>query len=274
MTISINMTPEKKSALEDAATRLLEAAMDYHDEYRKAGLAGAVVWVKDSDGRMVVLTRGEYRHTLMQNIDRIYNDVEDEDAGVLEFDPPIKRRHPMTETTRDQIDDTHGWTACRHCQTPEACRFAGCGNAQWRARQEASGIREQNARDRQEWIESRVPTLDELREILGVTEGPAMTADQNLQPPLTQEQVDANEAAQRRYLPEMPPMPTYALHGGYSPEDMRAYGESCRIAGMEEAAVICEETDHGAFGSHAFRLGVETGSKGCAAAIRAAGAPK
>lgn len=81
MPISTNTTPSGE--LKEAAERLLEAAMDYHAAYRKAGLAGAVVWIQDTTGRMVILTRGEYRHTLMENIDRVYRDDED---GVLSFD--------------------------------------------------------------------------------------------------------------------------------------------------------------------------------------------
>lgn len=80
MPVTTNTTPTGE--LKDAAERLLEAALDYHAAYRKAGLAGAVVWVKDTDGRMVILTRGEYRCTLMQNIDRLYGEA---DEQLMEF---------------------------------------------------------------------------------------------------------------------------------------------------------------------------------------------
>ena len=68
--------------------------MDYHAAYRKAGLAGAVVWIKDTDGRMVVLTRGEYGPTLMRNIDRIYGDAAE---PLMEFNPPAAAGVPAVD---------------------------------------------------------------------------------------------------------------------------------------------------------------------------------
>jgi hypothetical protein len=80
--LTTNTTPTGE--LRDAAERLLQAAMDYHDAYRQAGLSGAVVWVKDADGRMVILTRGEYGSTLMRNIDTLHYQT---DEPLLEFCP-------------------------------------------------------------------------------------------------------------------------------------------------------------------------------------------
>lgn len=75
-----NLELGKDKALREAAERLLDAAMGYWKAYREATGGAAVVWVTDTDGRMVILTRGEYRATLMQNIDilkrheeRVYN---------------------------------------------------------------------------------------------------------------------------------------------------------------------------------------------------------
>jgi len=51
-----------------AGQKLLRAAMEYWEEYRKQSGASAVVWLKDESGRMVMLTRGEYKDQLMQNI--------------------------------------------------------------------------------------------------------------------------------------------------------------------------------------------------------------
>lgn len=56
-------------ALQAAADRLLAAAMDYWREFQKANPpGGAVVWVEDEDGRLVILTRGEYREHLLANV--------------------------------------------------------------------------------------------------------------------------------------------------------------------------------------------------------------
>lgn len=70
--IETNLEP--RDVLEDAARRLLDAAMDYWTVYRRATGGAAVVWVKDSDGRMVILTRGEYQNTLLRNIDALHDD--------------------------------------------------------------------------------------------------------------------------------------------------------------------------------------------------------
>lgn len=71
-----NLTLERNSKLRAAADKLMAAATEYYNTYRDHGLVGAVVWVKDSDGSMVILTRGEYRETLMRNIERVTREEE------------------------------------------------------------------------------------------------------------------------------------------------------------------------------------------------------
>lgn len=61
-----------EAALKAAADKLLAAAMDYWKVFQKANPpGGAVVWVEDDDGRLVILTRGEYRTRLMANVDSL-----------------------------------------------------------------------------------------------------------------------------------------------------------------------------------------------------------
>lgn len=60
--------------LKNAAQNLLDAAMRYWKEYRRVTGGSAVVWVQDTDGRLVILTRGEYRYQLMSNIDRLLSE--------------------------------------------------------------------------------------------------------------------------------------------------------------------------------------------------------
>ena len=72
MTTETNLPVESDAALRETSDRLLQAAMDYWHEFRRVTGGAAVVWVKDTDGRMVVLTRGEYRHQLMNNIEQLY----------------------------------------------------------------------------------------------------------------------------------------------------------------------------------------------------------
>jgi protein involved in temperature-dependent protein secretion len=68
MSIETNLDVSKDKELQEAATNLLTAAMDYWKVYKKKTGGAAVVWVKDTDGRTVILTRGEYMKTLMANV--------------------------------------------------------------------------------------------------------------------------------------------------------------------------------------------------------------
>ena len=85
MTMTTNAEP--KGELHDAAVALLEAAMNYWTIYQRQLGGSAVVWISDSDGRTVILTRGEYKHTLMHNIDRVHEWREPGDP-VLTWDEP------------------------------------------------------------------------------------------------------------------------------------------------------------------------------------------
>jgi hypothetical protein len=58
--------------LKQSGDRLMEAAYDYWEMCHKTGLVqGAVVFLTDAEGQMVIFTRGEYRAQLMQNIDEL-----------------------------------------------------------------------------------------------------------------------------------------------------------------------------------------------------------
>ncbi len=48
-----------------AARSLLSAAHAFWEAKRKANGGAAVVWLEDSDGRVIIFTRGEYRDILM-----------------------------------------------------------------------------------------------------------------------------------------------------------------------------------------------------------------
>lgn len=73
--IEANVAADIDEALLAAANDLLTAAMTYWAAYRRVTGGAAVVWLKDSDDRMVVLTRGEYKDVLMQNITKLGHDV-------------------------------------------------------------------------------------------------------------------------------------------------------------------------------------------------------
>ena len=62
--------------LERKARVLLNAAHDYWKEMQKTpNMRGALFWLDDQSGHTVIFTRGEYRTTLLANIDFKLNDV-------------------------------------------------------------------------------------------------------------------------------------------------------------------------------------------------------
>ena len=65
-----------KGALRDKGQKLIDAALEFWEERRKAGIGAAVVWLKTTDGKLVVFTRGEYQNQLMLNIDNLYRSEE------------------------------------------------------------------------------------------------------------------------------------------------------------------------------------------------------
>lgn len=61
--------------LDRKARVLLDAAYDYWQAMQKAGKYGALFWLDDTGGQTLIFTRGEYRTTIMGNIDHRLNDV-------------------------------------------------------------------------------------------------------------------------------------------------------------------------------------------------------
>jgi len=55
----------------EAATVLLAAAHAYWKACSRENQTGAIQWLTDTDGALVIFTRGEYRETLMGNIDKL-----------------------------------------------------------------------------------------------------------------------------------------------------------------------------------------------------------
>lgn len=48
---------------------LLNTALEYHRLANINGISGAVIWLTGVDGEMVIVTRGEYKETLLRNIE-------------------------------------------------------------------------------------------------------------------------------------------------------------------------------------------------------------
>jgi len=58
--------------LREAAAEFGDAGQRYWEATHKAGMnVGAIVWCQDTDGRLAIFTRGEYREQLMRNIERL-----------------------------------------------------------------------------------------------------------------------------------------------------------------------------------------------------------
>lgn len=52
----------------EAGQKLLEAAYEFWSACQQEGQHGAVQWLEDCSGQLLVFTRGEYRQTIMNNI--------------------------------------------------------------------------------------------------------------------------------------------------------------------------------------------------------------
>jgi hypothetical protein len=63
------------NALQTAGQKLLDSAYEYWQEYQRSIGNSAVVYLKDTNGRMVVFTRGEYREALMENIESVLDET-------------------------------------------------------------------------------------------------------------------------------------------------------------------------------------------------------
>ena len=74
--------------LNDVAAEFLAAGRKYWEAAQKAGIGGAVIWVSDTADGLVLFSRGEYRETLMRNIDYLSDNVRHFGAGTIEDSPP------------------------------------------------------------------------------------------------------------------------------------------------------------------------------------------
>lgn len=57
--------------LRQAGQTLLDAAYAYWKVMQEAGMGGALFWLDDAAGKTVLFTRGEYRATLLRNVDQL-----------------------------------------------------------------------------------------------------------------------------------------------------------------------------------------------------------
>lgn len=58
-----------------AGQLLLDSALAYWQACREEFQDGSVQWLEGSNGELLIFTRFEYRHVLMQNIDKLPSSV-------------------------------------------------------------------------------------------------------------------------------------------------------------------------------------------------------
>jgi len=69
-----NMSTVVDQEVDEKARALLAAAYDYWEVHQRKAGGGAVIWLKDDMGQLVVFTRGEYLNTIMSNIDHLWDE--------------------------------------------------------------------------------------------------------------------------------------------------------------------------------------------------------
>lgn len=60
-----------EAEMQEKGQKLLDATYDYWKIMQEAGEGGALFWLRDTSGKTVIFTRGEYRATLLHNVDQL-----------------------------------------------------------------------------------------------------------------------------------------------------------------------------------------------------------
>ena len=69
--VRVGFQPAAGTPLDRLGRELLTAALAYREELSKHEALSAVVWATYASGELVVVTRGEYRDLLMENVEEI-----------------------------------------------------------------------------------------------------------------------------------------------------------------------------------------------------------
>lgn len=94
------MTEKDDSELREKGQILLNAAYAYWEACRRFGQYGAIQWLDDTTGRTVIFTRGEYRSTLLNNVDQLRF----EGAKLHTFNLDTAPQHGITEAEDSDLD--------------------------------------------------------------------------------------------------------------------------------------------------------------------------
>ncbi len=97
--LRVGFQPQAGTELDRLGQALLTAALAYRKALSMQAAATAVVWVEYPTGELVIVTRGEYREQLMENIEplAVMSGDSDEQAGRL-----IPNAHVDEWIRRDQ----------------------------------------------------------------------------------------------------------------------------------------------------------------------------
>jgi hypothetical protein len=79
-----NLNAETHAELKEKGQVLINAAREFWLVHRRIGGPRAVVWLTADDGSMVLFTRGEYRSTIMRNIEPLTEETPLQEPFVID----------------------------------------------------------------------------------------------------------------------------------------------------------------------------------------------
>jgi len=91
--------------LQSAGQALLDAAYAYWKLMQESGRGGALFWLDDSAGKTVLFTRGEYRTTLLRNVDQLRWEGGNEDGSALGVKVDTYHLETATENGVERAND-------------------------------------------------------------------------------------------------------------------------------------------------------------------------
>lgn len=94
----------KESERYKTADKLLKVAAEFWQACHKEGQYGAVQWLTGDSGELVIYTRGEYRETLLQNIDVIGTPVERFGEAIDRRQEDLRAEQQPEKTNADSVN--------------------------------------------------------------------------------------------------------------------------------------------------------------------------
>jgi hypothetical protein len=95
----------QEAELQAAGQKLLDAAYAYWKLMQEAGQGGALFWLDDSAGKTVLFTRGEYRATLLRNVDQLRFEGGNSDGSAVGVKVSSYHLETATENGVERAED-------------------------------------------------------------------------------------------------------------------------------------------------------------------------